>query len=336
MPAINTDRFSADLRRRSVDKADERVLVTNFVGSQQEKDLSEPVNCAGFGRVRHFRYSESSQWPGDPLPLVPAFKALQQPPQRSLRSQVFQNAACNWRCWYCFVDFELLSADPKRSKLLSCSELLGLYLKEENRPKVIDLSGGQPDLVPEWVPWMMKALTKFELDHEVYLWSDDNLSNDYLWQFLTSDQIALMREYPKYGRVGCFKGFDNESFAFNTNASPRDFDRQFEIAERLLGLRIDQYFYTNFTCENLDSIEKRMSCFVDRLQRLNEDVPLRTIPLEIRTFTPVQRRLTDRRERSLHNQYVAVDHWRNELARRFTSAELTRLAATLEQCGKKS
>jgi uncharacterized Fe-S cluster-containing radical SAM superfamily protein len=285
MHAIETTRFSASLRARSVDTLQNRVLVTKFDGSLQMKDLSEPVNCRGFGRVRHFRLNGSDRWPADPLPVHPAIKALRLSPSNVLRAQVFQNAACNWRCWYCFVDFELLAADPRRAGFLSCSELLELYLAEEDRPPMIDLSGGQPDLVPEWVPWMMQALQSRGLAEQIYLWSDDNLSTDYFWRYLTKDQIRIVREHPMYGRVGCFKGFDHESFAFNTNATPEAYDLQFDIAARLSQLGIDLYFYTNFTCEDLKNLDRRMKLFVDRLQGIGEYVPLRTVPLEIISFS---------------------------------------------------
>src|SRR5690606_36319878 len=127
----------------------------------------------------HFRREASPGWPPNPLPIDPASKILGITAADLLRAQVFQNASCNWRCWYCFVPFSLLGANEALSGWLSASELIDLYLNESSRPRVIDLSGGQPELVPEWVPWMMRELTDRGLEREVYLWSDDNLSNDY-------------------------------------------------------------------------------------------------------------------------------------------------------------
>jgi len=54
---------------------------------------------------------------------------------------------------------------------------------------MIDLSGGQPDLTPEWIPWMMEELNNRGLTDKVYLWSDDNLSNDYFWKYLSDAEI---------------------------------------------------------------------------------------------------------------------------------------------------
>jgi len=143
--AINTDEFSASLRARSIDVEQRKLLVTNFHGSEQEKDLSTPANCNGYGRIRHFRRETSDGWPLNPLPIDPAAKALGVGESDLLQAQVFQNASCNWRCWYCYVPFSLLAANEKHAAWLSASDLIDLYLAEPSRPKVIDLSADVVD-----------------------------------------------------------------------------------------------------------------------------------------------------------------------------------------------
>ena len=51
---IDTTKFSHQLREKAIDIANKSILITNFFGSEQEKDLSEPANCKGFGRVPPF------------------------------------------------------------------------------------------------------------------------------------------------------------------------------------------------------------------------------------------------------------------------------------------
>ena len=229
-----------------------------------------PTNCDGFGRVRHFRQATAVGWPTNSLPIVPACRALGiDNVPKVMTAQVFQNAACNWRCWYCYVPFNLLSADETRSAWLRPEELVALYKAEPNRPKVLDLSGGSPDLVPEWIPWMMEALTEAGIASEIYLWSDDNLSTNYLFDELTGPQLNTVRNYPMYGRVGCFKGFDEESFMFNTGAAAADFSRQFEIMRALLDLGIDVYAYVTLTTVSSEGISDRIARFVDQLQELD-------------------------------------------------------------------
>jgi hypothetical protein len=117
------------------------------------------------------------------------------------------------------VPFSLLSGSPHRSAWFTAASLVDAYLAEPDPPAILDLSGGQPDLVPEWVPWTLQALTDRDAA-AVYVWSDDNLSNDYFWRYLTAAERELTATHPRYGRVCCFKGFDAESFAFNTRAAP--------------------------------------------------------------------------------------------------------------------
>ncbi|MEY2414050.1 MAG: hypothetical protein QOD84_2656 [Acidobacteriaceae bacterium] len=314
---INTEAFSEQLRRKAIDFDPQRILVTNFRGSEQEPDLSEPANCEGFGRVRHFRRATSKGWPANPLPIDPACKALGLPASDTLRAQAFQNAACNWRCWYCFVPFDLLSANPRHSELLSPAKLLDLYLAEPDPPKMIDLTGGQPDLVPEWVPWMMRELISRGIQDQIYLWSDDNLSNDYFWRFLTEEDRKLMATYPNYGRVCCFKGFNETSFTFNTLAEPSLFHKQFEFMERLCSVGFDIYAYATFTSPSSENIAADVRRFVDRLQQVHPNLPLRLIPLEIQVFSPVKNRLDADKRQALKNQWLAIEAWQRELEGRF-------------------
>jgi uncharacterized Fe-S cluster-containing radical SAM superfamily protein len=333
---INTDAISAHYREQSVDLGSKRLLVTNFHNTEQEEDFTEPANCNGFGRVRHFRRKTSNGWPQNPLPIDPACKALGLQPVDILRAQVFQNASCNWRCWYCFVPFDLLAANRKYSDWLSPSQLIDLYVEQSAPPKMIDLTGGQPDLVPEWVPWMMSEVRARGLESEIYLWSDDNLSNDYFWRFLSDKERELIAEYNNYGRVCCFKGFNAESFAFNTLADPALFDRQFELMGRLLTAGIDLYAYATITSPSAEGIEDDVGRFMDRLQALDENLPLRTVPLEVEVFTPVQRRLDDVKRRALKNQWIAVEAWQKELDCRFSFRERERNIADVPlQRGRK-
>lgn len=322
LPVIDTAAVSARYREAAVRLAERRILVTDFRGSEQEQDLTEAANCAGLGRIRHFRRQTSAGWPPNPLPIEPAARFLDLGPGHLLRAQVFQNAVCNWRCWYCFVPFNLLAAHPTHSRWVTADELVELYLCEPRRPLVIDLSGGQPDLVPEWVPWTMRALRDRGLEGHVYLWSDDNLSNDYFWRYLSGADLDLIASFRGYGRVGCFKGFDAASFAFNTAAAPELFDLQFELLGRLIALGLDVYGYVTLTPPARAGIPAGVPRFVDRLQAVAPNLPLRVIPLEVQVFAPVRSRLDQTRRESLSLQFEAVSVWRRELERRFSAADL--------------
>lgn len=318
---IDTDSLSLKYRLASVDLENKKILVTNFRGTEQEKDFTEPANCNGFGRIRHFRLTDTENWMPNPLPIEPARKALGLSPTSMLRAQLFQNAVCNWRCWYCYVPFTLLSANPNYSRWLSASELIDFYLDQDKPPPILDLSGGQPDLAPEWVPWMMSELIFRELEDKVFLWSDDNLSNDYFFKYLQKSDIDLIRSYKKYGRVGCFKGFDETSFSFNTAADPSLYESQFELMKKFMSLGIDLYGYVTLTSPDNENIDSKVCEFIDKLQGIDHYFPLRTIPLEIKLYTPVKSRVNDITDVALSNQMLAIKIWQREIKSRFSDKE---------------
>lgn len=322
---IVTERVSLTLRERSLDLKGRRVLVTDFRGSLQAEDLTLPPNCGGFGRIHHFRRNGDPGWPDNPLPIDPATRALGLEARDILEAQVFQNAACSWRCWYCFVDFSLLSAHPRHSAFKSADELLDLYLDEVGHPAVLDLSGGQPDLVPEWTLWFSEALRGRGLMETTYLWSDDNLSNDFLWRFLTKSEVERLAAVPNYGRVGCFKGFDERSFAFNTGASSDLFVTQFHLMRRLVDTGFDVYGYVTLTSPDDRQVARAIGSFVDRLQELVHPLfPLRTIPLQVKPFSPTRERMSSARHRALAVQEYAALAWGEELRARFSEQDRSR------------
>lgn len=320
---LQSEEMAQRYRTKAIDVPNQRILITDFRNSGQEEDLSVPPNCGGFGRVRHFVRTRDVNWPNNPLPLDPACRALKLPFQDKIRAQVFQNAVCNWRCWYCFVPFPLLDGRKAHSEMMSVGQLIDLWSAEWDRPRLIDLSGGQPEIVPEWILWTMRELSARNLDKDVYLWSDDNLSTDYFWTCLTNEDREFVRSYAMYGRVCCLKGFDAQSFSFNTSAGPEEYDRQFVLLRRLVELGLDLYCYVTLTTDDTVNVEAKISTFVDRLQSLDENLPLRTIPLKIEVFGPTETRLTPERTASLRNQCAAVDAWSNELERRYSASSRT-------------
>jgi len=286
---IDTNDMAARMRHRIIRIDTREILVSRVGGSAQEGDLTSPVNCGGIGRVRHFRRDTAAGWPDNFLPIDPAAAALDLPPAAMLEAQVFQNAACAWRCWYCFVPFELLGGDERRSEWVTAQEMVSRYAALIDRPQVLDLSGGSPDLTPEWVPWTIEALARAGIADTTYLWSDDNLSTDLVFDVLDDAQRSLMAS-ARYGRVCCFKGFDAESFAFNTGAEPASYDRQFERFARYLEIGLDLYAYVTFTGPVLDGVEEKVVRFHERLTALHVDLPRRTVPLRIEAFGPVAAR----------------------------------------------
>ena len=320
-PAINTAETAKKYRAKILDGAARSVLISRLAASEQAGDLTVPANCSGFGRIRHFRRGGDGLWPANPLPLDPAAKALGLPRTDALEAQVFQNAACAWRCWYCFVPYNLLSGDERRAKWMTADEMVDLLLAEVDHPRVIDLTGGSPDLTPEWVAWFMDALMKRRLENHYYLWSDDNLSTDFYWE-MNEEERELIEHYPMYGRVACFKGFDAQSFSFNTGADADQFDRQLARFSKLAKSGIDLYAYVTVTSPAQPALDERVDAFIDRLRTIHHNLPLRTVPLRIQEFSPVASRLDAARIEALHEQDHAIAAWNNGLLKRYTTTEL--------------
>jgi uncharacterized Fe-S cluster-containing radical SAM superfamily protein len=319
---IDTQRASAQYRERTLDRAHEQILITRISGSSQEEDLSAPVTCGGLGRIRHFHRATSPGWPENPLPIDPAAHALGLGERvDQIEALVFQNAACNWRCWYCFVPFNCLSADERHSEWASMGDLVHRYKELEVRPPVLDLSGGQPELTPEMTLWTMRALKARGLAGKSFLWSDDNLSGEYFWNALSQAEQREVTTYRNYARVGCFKGFDAASFSFNTMAEPSGFDRQFYIMRRSIASGLNMYAYATFTAAKSDGLAAAMQTFVDRLQEVHPNLPLRTVPLEVRVFTPTAGRIRPEHLRALAIQQDAVAAWVEQLEARFGSSQ---------------
>ena len=316
---IDTEGYSAKLRRLIVDTEARAVRLTEFGSSKQASDLSVPPNCEGFGRIHHFNSDEGPDWPANPLPILPAAKALGRAGMEKIEAQVFQNAGCNWRCWYCFVPFEDLTG--RRGELVSVSRMAEWLEVAEPRPLMVDLTGGQPDLTPEWPVWFLRELDERNIDN-VYVWSDDNLSTDYLWRYLSQEDIDYLGSHPRYGRACCLKGYNSSSFSFNTKAEPSGYDYQFELLRRMRDTtNVDFYLYVTFTTTDCENVERDMEVFVDRLQDIAPNLPLRTIPLKVEEWGPVTDRLDDERRASLLLQHVVLGEWEGQIQRRFDSSQ---------------
>ena len=320
---IDTEKFSSALRSKGIDLSSQKILITKFYGSEQEKDITLGPNCAGFGRIHHFRRNYFKDWIPNPLPIDPAIFKLNLPLTDKIEVQLFQNSICSWRCWYCFVDDKLLSANKKFAEFKSAEEILELYLREKFKAPIIDLSGGQPDLVPEWTLWFYKELNKKGLNEKVYLWSDDNLSNDYLWRYLSKEQIKELSKAKNYGRVGCLKGFDEYSFSFNTHADRKLFSEQFKLLRKLIEAGFDIYGYVTLTTDLDKNIPIKVSDFIDKIQESVHPIfPLRTIPLKVIEFTPTKNRMNENYKSALEIQKEVLSIWMEEINKRFDKITL--------------
>ncbi len=304
------------LRDKALSVTNKSIKLASLINTCQAEDIGKPITFDGYSRIHCFSELPQENWISDPLPTIPAARKLGCSIQEARETQVFQLAACNLRCWYCFVDYDSLSPESPRSKEFSIEELIAKFIAIKERPRVIDLSGGNPGLVPEWILWSIRTLKSFDAKN-VYLWADDNLTVDYYSTVLTRSEIQEISIFPRFGSVGCFKGFDDESFSFNTSLPPGLFATQFNIFKTILSFGWDLYGYVTFTTHSAYSLPGRISKFVDRLQEIDENLPLRVIPLKIKPYSPTKDRMREIHEKSLRIQYDVLHCWLQELEHRF-------------------
>ena len=300
-----------------IDLVNKKVIVAQISDSLQEKDLTIPPNCSGFGRIRHFKRNRED-WNIDPLPIDPAIKALGKENSDLILAQVFQLAYCNMNCWYCFVPDELKSG--RNCKWFSAEELFDKFLEEKiNDCYVIDISGGNPELTPEFVLWFMEAIIKKGKENDYYLWSDDTISTNSMEINLSKKDIEFMSQYKNYGKVCCFKGFDQYSYHFNTRNNSIEYDDQFVYLKKYIDYGFDVYAYITLTTDNIYNIEEKIKIFFDCVQRnIAEHFPLRIVPLKIVEFTPTKKRLNMDYKHAILNQMIVLNVWNEEIEKRFS------------------
>lgn len=321
---MKLNEFFLNCRNSVYNENNNTFLLSKIKSSTQENDLTVPPNCDGYGRIRHFRRFISEEWGNDPLPIDPACKVLGLDLCDMIETQVFQIAACNVRCWYCFVPDELKSASKCNARWFSVSDMIDLFQRDCERISVLDLSGGNPELVPEWIYSVMKELERRKISDKVYLWSDDTLTTDYFFEYLDKQQIEYIKNYKYYGKVCCFKGFDEHSFSFNTRLPDIYFEKQFESFERYYKLGLDLYGYVTFTTDDINDLEEKIAKFIERLRKINLLLPLRVVPLKIAIFTPVQNRMTTKYFKAVENQKKVYAEWRRQLERLYDKTMLNK------------
>lgn len=308
---------------RNAIKDGNRFLITEVGTSPQDKERLN-VNCDGFGRIRLFQRFKDADWIENPLPFNPYAKAMSINVSDILPVQVFQLAKCNMNCWWCFLPDEFKVCDMQHCKWFTVQQLVEMYLRTSDAPpKIIDLSGGNPELAPEFVLLFMRELERLGQNHKVYLWSDDVLTVDYMFRCLQLEDIAYMANYRQYGKVACFKGIDDASFCFNTCSTLSLLSTQLELAERYIRAGFDIYFYVPLTCPTMDNIQKNVTVLFDKLQRISYYLPLRIVPIKIKQFSTNQHRLSPFRMQSLENQFHVLEIWEEEKRRRFQPDEIS-------------
>jgi len=308
------------IRKKIVNTTEHAVKITKLINTIEGADTNCNVNCNGFGRIRKYQqfqlFFDNSRQRGKKL-----LRGLN-PETTCYTSQVFQIEGCNIRCWYCYVDDCALAACSEEAEWITVDDMLDLFFQNNTPPYIIDLSGGQPDLVPEWCFWIMQDIEKRGMKDNVFVWLDDNLTTVHLMEnYLTVDEIIYMSSFPKHSRTCCFKGYDENSYTFNTRSSATSLDLQLKNFKKLFDYGFDLYAYVTLTGPRGNVTKDKLSYFMDELQKIHPFLPLRTIPLIIKNFNATSLRLNTTYKEALKEQYLAFEYWDTLLGNRFTFSE---------------
>lgn len=148
----------------------------------------------------------------------------------------------------------------------------------------------------------------------VYLWSDDNLSTDLLLQKDSRILLERIQAYgPGYGKACCIKGFDAESFAFNTAAEGSGFEEQLLILQGYSKTGLDLHIYVTLTAPPRAGDRDAMTRFIERLLDIRDDLPGRAVPLLVSEFATMTARVNPMRAEALEHQWRLLDLWRESL-----------------------
>ena len=310
--------------RETIIRPEERqIFISQIPEDEVEGSSYAYINCQGFGMVRR-SITQRSDWPDiDVLPELTSQK-LGISEEDSKWTQIFRVGACNFRCWYCFVDFRYLKADMARGEFKSPADLLDMYQDEQFQPRTLYLTGGQPDLVPEWTLWTLDEIEKRNMTDSHFLWQDDNLSSMFLFTELKADELKRIASYPNYARATCIKGISPKSFNLNTGASPDLFDLQIESIRKLVDSGIDVYTYITLLSDSVDDAKTEIPNLMDRLQQeIHHNMPLRVFPSKVVEYHQTAQRINPTNQLMLDNQQALLSVWQDEMNQRFSQEELS-------------
>lgn len=236
----------------------------------------------------------------------------------------FQVAGCNYSCNYCYVPRELNAGNKKFGKFLSAKEIVDGFMEIRNNSdqpmNVIRISGGECMIVPEIIIDVYSEMMK--QDKELYLWIDTNLSTIEIIKKQKVEMSKILKE-KNAGIVGCFKGTCKKDFSVITGANPEFYKEQFETAKLLIDLGADFYIYIPAYVYNEQEAEEKLEKFLNKLQKINKNLPLRMEMLEVEDFptAKINFELAKKEGRAIPqtDQKIVFDLWYNKLLPKYYS-----------------
>jgi len=189
---------------------------------------------------------------------------------------------CNLDCFWCFVSDELKNGTTGR--FFSAKEIINIWATNEDKG-ILRLSGGEPFLAPDFIIELGKEIRKCN-NSRLYLWIDTNLLGTGYERVVK--KLSTL-DIP-FGICGCFKGFDEKDFEYNTRKNGKLFYKQFINAKEILnnlGKKGELFFYIPEILEKIksDEIENKIFSLIELLtSKIHPLAPLRTTILYIKEY----------------------------------------------------
>lgn len=192
---------------------------------------------------------------------------------------IVQSGICNFRCQYCYVDYQFLG---KVMIQVSAEEIVEQFLQQREIAKskgndfnVLRISGGEPMLVPDLTLACLRMISKLGLSKEVFIKTETNLS-----PLVKVNGKSLATEWADFKELATYKNFivhptlhglSAEGLRNNANVSLNMFDIICEGLQAFVEYGID--FYPSFGA-NTVTLDETINFFAIA-KKIHKNLPLR-------------------------------------------------------------
>lgn len=258
------------------------VLFANILETKEAEDFYHCVNHDGFGRIREFtKFSMHIE-----TELIKHRKFIRINGEgrwsEQYLSQVFQIGVCPLRCRYCFVDRQNLDGTNKNSVFLQPEDIIGMFLETWPDIRNLDLSGGSPDLFPEFLFGLLHEIERVGLKGKITIWSESNLDTRF-YSRLSKGMMNYIITFPYFHLLCSLKGWDSESVLYNTQ-NTMNFEEQVKGIEFFCRKHFPISVYLVFIGNRVATLEDIRKLYV-RLKNIDMRLPEWCIPLYIKKFS---------------------------------------------------
>lgn len=170
------------------------------------------------------------------------------------RHAIVQIGVCNFRCFYCYVDYDFLTG--KNVMNVRAQDIVDQFLDlrqkalaEGSNLNVLRISGGEPMLVPDLTIEVLRIIKKMGLDDQIGIKTETNLSP------LATDEegtcvaekwadLKELSSFKNFIMHPTFHGIDKESLGRVSGAKWDSYDIMISGLQKLIDLKIE--FFPSF------------------------------------------------------------------------------------------